>query len=47
MVAAMTPQGTRLLSHLENTASPTFLTDLIPLLDDFTLSITGIPAFRL
>jgi hypothetical protein len=47
MVAAMTPQGSRLLSHLENTASPTFATDLIPLLDDFILSITGIPPIRL
>src|SRR5579862_7574737 len=41
MVAAMTPQGNRLMAHLQDTESPNFLPDLIPLLDQFTASITG------
>ena len=47
MVTAMTPQGNRLLSHLQHPDSETFLVDLVPLLDEFTVSITGIPAFHL
>jgi hypothetical protein len=43
MVAPMMPQGTRLLSLLENPNSETFLDDFPLLLDEFTASITGIP----
>jgi len=42
MVAAMTPQGNHLMAHLQNRDSETFYTDLVPLLDQFTASITGI-----
>lgn len=41
MVTAMTPQGTQLLSHLQKQHSDQFFDDLVPLLEDFTASITG------
>lgn len=41
MVTAMTPQGTQLLSHLQKQHSSQFFHDLVPLLEDFTSSITG------
>ena len=45
MVAAMTPQGNALLNHLKNPQSETFFSDLVPLLDQFTLSVTGMLVF--
>jgi hypothetical protein len=41
MVTAMTPQGNRLLSLLQNPDSETFAVDLAALLDEFTASTTG------
>ena len=47
MVDAMTPQGNRLLSLIQNPESETFVVDLVALLDEFTASITGTPAIHL
>jgi hypothetical protein len=41
MVDAMTPQGNRLLSLIQNPESETFVVDLVALLDEFNASITG------
>lgn len=41
MVASMTAQGSRLYAFLQNPRSDTFFANLVPLLDEFTVSITG------
>jgi hypothetical protein len=46
MVSAMTPQGARLMAHLQRPGADTFHSDLVPLLDHFTASVTGNYACR-
>jgi hypothetical protein len=41
MVAPMTPQANRLLSYLNEQHKDTFFENLIPLLEEFAISITG------
>jgi hypothetical protein len=41
MVDAMSPQGDRLLSLIQNPESETFVVDLVALLDKFNASVTG------
>jgi hypothetical protein len=41
MATAMTPQGNRLFEYLQNPGSDSFFADLVPLLEEFTASVTG------
>jgi len=46
MAADMSPQASRLLSHLQKLDSETFLADLVPLLEDFVFSTKGTEALH-